>query len=163
MAAKWKIPDLPGFAALIESLKNAMKTSDAAASGVSALQEDIQGLASQTTAALAQANTALGAMDGKKLDKANSTAFTIPTTGWKTADSELEELSGFPVFYDLAVEGVTAKDQAIISLAPSAGEAARACGICTTSETLAGKIRIRAATLPTQSMAAEYRIYTGKE
>lgn len=163
MAAKWKIPDPPGFTALIASIKNAMKTSDAAVSGVSGLQTDIQGLASQTTSALQQVNTALDTMDSKKQDKGGSVPFTIPTTGWHTANDELEEFSGFPVYYDLPVEGVTAKDRATISLAPSAGEAARACGICTTSETLTGKIRIRAATLPTESIAAEYWIHTGKE
>lgn len=163
MAAKWKIPDPLGFAALIDSIKNATKTSDAAASGVSGLQEDIQGLASQTTNTFRQVDTALNTMDSKKLDKTGAVPFTIPTVGWHVADDEAEELSGFPVYYDLPVAGVTAKDRATISLAPSAGEAAMACGICTTSETLAGKIRIRAATLPTQSMEAEYWIHTGKE
>lgn len=163
MSAKWKIPDPLGFSALIESIKNATKTSDAAASGVSGLQQDIQGLASQTTSTFTQVNTALNTMDSAKLDKTNAVQFTIPTTGWKTINDELEEFSGFPVYYDLSVEGVTAKDRATISLAPSAGEAARACGICTTCETLAGKIRIRAATLPTESMVAEYWIHTGKE
>lgn len=163
MDAKWNIPDQPGFSALIESIKNAKRTSDAAASDVSGLQSDIQGLASQTTSTFGQVNTALNTMDGKKQDKTKAVPFTIPTQGWQTANDELEEFSGFPIYYDLPVAGVTAKDRATISLAPSAGEAARACGICTTSETLAGKIRIRAATLPTQSMAAEYWIHTGKE
>lgn len=163
MSAKWKIPDPLGFAALIESIKNAMKASATAVSGVSGLQADIQGLASQTTSTFQQVNTALGTMDSKKQDKGDSVPFTIPTAGWQTANDEQEELSGFPVYYDLPVAGVTANDRATISLAPSAGEAARACGICTTCETLAEKIRIRAATLPTQSMAAEYWIHTGKE
>lgn len=156
---KWKIPDLLGFSALIDSLKTTMKTSDAAASGVSGLQQDIQGLVTQTKNAFTQTNTALQGLDGQKQDKFNNVPFTIPADAWSTDGAENE----YPVFYELAVSGITANDRASIAIAPASVAAAVACGICPTCETVAGKIKIRSTVMPTAAISAEYWIETGKE
>jgi hypothetical protein len=42
-------------------------------------------------------------------------------------------------------------------------DAAKACGLCPASQTLAGKIRVRATTVPTAAIVAEYWIENGKE
>lgn len=157
---KWKLPDLPGFSALIESLKNAKKTSDAAASGVSGLQEDIQGLAKNTTATFAQVNTALGDMDAEKQDKGGPIPVTIPTQGW-TQDSAAQE--AFPLRCELAVAGITAKDRADITIAPAGQGTAYSCGLCRTSETQEGKIIIWSATIPAEAIPAEIWLHQGKE
>lgn len=159
MSAKWKTTDPSGFAALIKSIKNALKASDAAASDVSGLQGDIQNLASQTTQGFQQANTALQTLDGKKLDKTSNVPFVIPANGWNTDESADE----YPIFYELAVEGITAKDRANIAFAPASVTAAVTCGICPTCETVAGKIKIRSTVRPTADLTAEYWIETGKE
>ena len=159
MAATWKIPDLLGFAALIESLKSAKRASDAAVSGVSGLQEDVQGLADRTTTGFQQANAALQTLDAEKLAKTKAVPFSIDPENW-----ELDEKADkYPAFYELVVAGVTAKDRASIALAPSSVAAAVACGMCPTCETIAGKIKIRAAEMPPETIMAEYWIETGKE
>lgn len=152
MSAKWKIPDLPGFAALIDSIKSAV-------SGVSGLRQDIQGLASRTTSSLQQVDTALQTLDGQKLDKGENVPFIIPANGW----NDNEDADEYPIFYELAVEGITAKDRANIAFAPASVAAAVTCGICPTCETVAGKIIIRSAVRPTADLSAEYWIETGKE
>lgn len=159
MSVKWKIPDPLGFAALIESLKATKRTSDASASGVSGLQEDIQGLSDQMTAGFRQANTGLQTMNAEKLDKPEAVSFSIPASGWQADENATE----YPQFYELVVAGVTAKDRASIVLAPSSVAAAVACGLCPTCETLAGKIKIRSTAVPTAAIAGAYWVDTGKE
>ena len=159
MAAKWKIPDLLGFAALIDFLKSTRKAADATASDVSGLQDDVQGLADRTTAGFQQANAALQTLDAEKLAKTNSVPFSIDPESW-----ELDEEAGkYPAFYELVVTGVTAKDRASIALAPASISEAVACGMCPTCETITGKIIIRAAMPPSETITAEYWIETGKE
>lgn len=159
MSVKWKIPDPLGFAALIESLKATKRTSDASASGVSGLQEDVQGLSEQMTAGFRQANEGLQTLDTDKMDKPKAVSFSIPANGWQNDEAASE----YPKFYELAVAGVTAKDRASIVLAPSSVAAAVACGLCPTCETLAGKIKIRSTAVPDAAIAGAYWIDTGKE
>lgn len=155
--AKWKIPDLLGFSTLIDYIKQAKKTSDASASDVSGLRDDIQGLADQTTATFGEVDSALAAMDNDKLDKPNAVAVNIPASGWGSDTS----IAAYPKYYDLAVAGITAKDRASVYIAPTSIETAKSCGICPTCETLAGKIRIRAAQVPSADISAEYWIEKG--
>jgi hypothetical protein len=156
---KWKNLDATGFSTLISFIKQTRKTSDANASEVSGLQEDIQGLAEQTTETFGQVDDALGTMDAEKLDKTSAVVFSIPTSDWGTDDS----VSGYPKYYDIAVEGVTTKDRASIFIAPGSLSAAKACGLCPTNQTLAGKIRVRAAKVPTEAISVEYWLTNGKE
>ncbi len=99
----------------------------------------------------------LEAMDAKKADKPESVSFTIPITGWGSDSTE-----HYPHYYDIAVSGVTANDRADVTLAPSGLDTAVTCGLCQTCETLAGKIRLRAAAGPASEIAAQYWIEQGK-
>lgn len=94
-----------------------------------------------------------------KADKAQAVSITIPAEGWGNETS----VANYPNYYDVQATGVTAADRASVTIAPNSQETAIACGLCPTNETLAGKIRIRAASIPKQSMAAEYWIEQGKE
>jgi len=78
---------------------------------------------------------------------------TIPASGWAS-----DGTSGFPYYYDLPVEGVTAEERADILIPPAGLSAASACGLCPATETLDGKIRVRAVRIPTTAITAEYRI-----
>jgi len=97
-------------------------------------------------------------METNKADKPTAVSCTIPTAGW-----EKDETEGYPQYYDLPVPGVTARDRAEVTLAPSGLDTAAKCGMCQTCETLAGKIRLRAASVPAADIAAEYWIEQGKE
>ena len=117
-----------------------------------------KGWASNQVAQVAQAAAeAMEEMDAVKADKSEGVAVTIPATGWS------QDSGAYPYYYDLAADGVTAKDRADLALAPASIAAAIACGICPATETLAGVIRVRAAKVPAAEMSGEYWICKGKE
>ena len=108
---------------------------------------------------LAQATTELfEEVDAVKLDKPQAVAVSIPATGWQTDEAED---AAYPLYCDISVSGLTPVDIADVRIAPGSQPAARACGLCATSETLAGVIRLRAASAPTEALAAEYVITKG--
>lgn len=154
----WKIPDAFGFSALINSIKQIRRTSDATASDVTDLQGDVQSLASQTTQTFGQVDDALAELDSGKLDKVNEVTVSISTSGWKTDSS----VAAYPKYYELTVTGITVADRVDILIAPASVQTAISCGLCPTCETLAGKVRIRAAQVPTATITARYRIEKGK-
>lgn len=116
----------------------------------------VTGLIGEITGTVADA---LEELANGKMDKTNAVAVTIPTSGW----SEDASSASYPKYYDIAVAGVTASDRAEITIAPGSLGTAKACGLCPTNETLAGKIRVRATSIPEAAIAAEYWIADGKE
>ncbi len=108
---------------------------------------------------LAQATTELfEEVDAVKLDKPQAVAVSIPATGWQT---DAAEDAAYPLYCDISVSGLTPVDIADVRIAPGSQPAAIACGLCTTSETLAGVIRLRAVSAPAEALAAEYVITKG--
>lgn len=89
-------------------------------------------------------------LSGKKADKVSVQSLTIPASGW------MSDNSTFPKYVDIAISGLTADDVVCVIVPPSA--AAKAAGICTVSESLAGKLRIRAQYVPTAAITATYYI-----
>ena len=108
---------------------------------------------------LAQATTELfEEVDAVKLDKPQAVAVSIPATGWQTDEAEG---AAYPLYCDISVSGLTPVDIADVRIAPGSQPTAIACGLCATSETLAGVIRLRAASAPAEALAAEYVITKG--
>ena len=108
---------------------------------------------------LAQATTELfEEVDAVKLDKPQAVAVSIPATGWQTDEAED---AAYPLYCDISVSGLAPVDIADVRIAPGSQPAAIACGLCATSETLAGVIRLRAASAPAEALAAEYVITKG--
>lgn len=91
-----------------------------------------------------------------KADKGSAISITIPTSGWNS-DSTVY----YSEYYDIAVTGVTTSDRASVDIAPSSMSCALSCRLCPVTETLTGKIRIRAVSVPTNSMTANYWIDKG--
>lgn len=102
---------------------------------------------------------ALEELDNDKASKPLAVSVTIPTTGWQ---EDSNEDAAYPQYYDIAVEGVTADDIPTVCIAPASLAAASACGMCQTCETVAGAIRLRAASAPTSAIQAEYRVEQGR-
>jgi len=144
---KWKAFDGKSWTALLSSLARIIGMADANASAISGFGEDFAELSKLTAKDVA-----------KKQDKPAAVSCSIPTTGWAK-----DETAGYPNYYDLPVTGLTAKDRAEITLAPSSIAAAVKCGLCQTCETLTGKIRLRSVSVPTKELTAEYWIEQGKE
>lgn len=124
-----------------------------------ACAEEARDYAGGLVAKLAKTATeAIEELEQAKADKAQSVAITIPATGW-ASDSG----GDYPHYYDIAAEGVTANDRAAITIAPGSLGTAKTCGLCTTNETMAGKIRVRAIQVPAEAISAEFWIEDGKE
>lgn len=108
---------------------------------------------------LAQATTELfEEVDAVKLDKPQAVAVSIPATGWQM---DAAEGVAYPMYCDISVSGLTSVDIADVRIAPDSQPAAIACGLCATSETLAGVIRLRAVSAPAEVLSAEYVITKG--
>lgn len=143
---KWKVFGPQSWAALLSSLARLKEAADENSSTISGLGEDFARFSELTAKDVA----------GKQ-DKPKGISCTIPATGW-----EKDETENYPNYYDMQVIGVTAKDRVEITLAPAGFDAAAECGLCPTCESLADKVRLRAASVPSADIAAEYWIEQGK-
>lgn len=141
------LPD-EGLAVLCSAIKTNEQTAEQAGSAVTQLSQAMRQGFQEIEDALNDFPTA--------------TPFSIPadTSLW-TLDSEEE--TDYKWHHDVTAEGVTAADVAIVTISRSGMEAARRCGLCPQNETLAGKIRLRAISVPPSSIEAEYYVCPGKE
>lgn len=155
MGKNIKIPLEAGFAALCAHIKSIRATADQSGSAVAAL-------AASTAASLEEID---GLLDGKQ-DKGSGIPVVIPAEGWTMdkGDEDAEAAdSSYPYYYDIPAVGVSAIDRVDVTISAGGYDAATACGLCPTSETLAGAIRLRAVAPPTEAMTAEYWLHSGKE
>lgn len=79
----------------------------------------------------------------------------IPATGWKTDSS----VPGYTNYIDIAISGLTAADYVAVDVAPASSAVARAANFVAT-ESRAGILRLRAASVPTATISAQYHIIT---
>ena len=101
------------------------------------------------------AAAALDEMDGVKADKTEFVSFSIPATGWKTDSS----VPGYTNYIDISISGLTAADYVAVDVAPASSVVARAANFVAT-ESRAGILRLRAASVPTATISAQYHIIT---
>ncbi|MCM1295508.1 MAG: hypothetical protein NC311_08180 [Muribaculaceae bacterium] len=137
-----------GLAALCGHIKAIKATAEQYGSAVAAL-------AQSTAASLEEVD---GLLDGKA-EKAAAVEVTIPASGWKQGSGN----ASYPYYYDIAEAGATAKDRADVTISPESVGVAVDCGLCPTTETLQGAIRVRSAVKPTADLTAEYWMHQGKE
>ena len=95
---------------------------------------------------------AIEEIENKKADKARYINITIPASGWQSDNH------AYPKYYDIALEGITENDRADMIIQPESMQIAVNCGFFYMTETFAGKIRVRAMTVPTAAMYAEIGI-----
>lgn len=101
------------------------------------------------------ADTAAAALDEVKADKTEFVSFSIPATGWKTDSS----VPGYTNYIDIAISGLTAADYVAVDVVPASSAVARAANFVAT-ESRAGILRLRAASVPTAAISAQYHIIT---
>lgn len=101
------------------------------------------------------AAAALDEMDGVKADKTEFVSFSIPATGWKTDSS----VPGYTNYIDIAISGLTAADYVAVDVVPASSAVARAANFVAT-ESRVGILRLRAASVPTAAISAQYHIIT---
>lgn len=137
-----------GLAVLCSAIKTNEQTAEQAGSAVTQLSQAMRQGFQEIEDALNDFPTA--------------TPFSIP------ADASLwvldsNEESDYKWHYDVTVTDVSVADVAIVTISRSGMESARRCGLCPQNETLAGKIRLRAISVPPSSIEAEYYVCPGKE
>ena len=88
----------------------------------------------------------------EKQDITAAVPFTIPTTGW-ARDSTLTSY----YYCDISITGLLATDIVDVTPQPESHSVARAAGFIPT-ESMAGKLRLRAASVPTAAIKAQYHI-----
>lgn len=96
---------------------------------------------------------ALEEMHGLKADRATFVSFSIPVTGWKSDSS----VPGYTKYIDIKVDGLTAADSVGVDVDPSSSAVARAADF-TSTESMAGVLRLRAASVPSAAISAQYHI-----
>ncbi len=79
--------------------------------------------------------------------------FTIPVSGWGTDNS----VPDYPNYIDITVSGLLSSDIVAVDVTPGSFKAASLANFAST-ESYNGKFRLRAATVPTEAIAAQYRI-----
>lgn len=105
-------------------------------------------------AAIAQAVAdAMEEMDTAKADKPEYIDIIIPATGWQTDST----VTGYTHYLDIPVEGLTADDKVDVRVAPASKAVADAARF-TTTESLAGVLRLRAANVPSAAITAQYDV-----
>lgn len=113
----------------------------------------------QKNAELAETTAAaLTEMQANKQSAPLCGSATIPAFGWNS-----DGAAPYSYYYDIAVVGVTDKDYPTVTIALGSLEAARSCGLCPNCESLEGKVRLRAANLPTSAIQLNYWIEKGKD
>lgn len=114
------------------------------------------GLVSELATAVTEA---MEEMEAAKADKPQAVSVSIPTEGWQTDDTAGD---AYLRYYDIAVADVTAEDIPAVCISPASQATAAACGLCPTCETMAGVIRLRAASPPRAVIQAEYTVEKGR-
>ena len=92
-------------------------------------------------------------VDKVKADKPEYIDIIIPATGWQTDNT----VPGYTHYLDIPVEGLTADDKVDVRVAPASKAVADAARF-TTTESLAGVLRLRAANVPSAAITAQYDV-----
>lgn len=119
----------------------------------SALEKVKQYAGGHITALASAVTEAIEEMEGLKADKPEYVTFVIPVTGWQTDNT----VPGYPHYIDIPVAGLTAADSVAVDVAPASTAVARAADF-TATQSIAGAVRLRAASVPSAEISAQYHI-----
>lgn len=97
--------------------------------------------------------TGLTLLSTDKHDVNAAVSFTIPTSGWGTDSS----VPSHPNYIDVSVTGLLATDIVDVDVLPGSTTVAQAANF-TATQSYAGYFRLRAKTVPTAAISAQYHI-----
>lgn len=156
-----KVFDDSGLTALGKAIREIKGTADSSMSAVSGLSGEVSTLAEQTSAALAEADRALGDLDSGKQDKSGFQTVAITKAGWKSNTDSETKAAGYAYVYDAAITDATAKDGAESVIYVASMEVAAAAGVCATCDVLNGIVRFYAVNVPTAEITVQVRLIKG--
>lgn len=134
-----------GFPALCAFIAAIKQTADAAGSGVLQLSQGMQ-------ESLAEIEAALN-------DIPSAASITISTSGWV---QDNEATHAYKYYYDIPSSGTTSDDVPVLSISPSSMATAANCGLCSTCESMADKVRVYSKYVPDSSLTATLMVLPGK-
>ena len=108
------------------------------------LKEAVDRLLDRIALVAQTASKSIEEMGKTKADKVNIMSLTIPASGWSS-----DSTAGCPYYLDIPVSGLT--------VAPTCAKTALTAGL-TSTESFAGKLRLRAQQTPTAAITAVYYI-----
>lgn len=89
----------------------------------------------------------------KLLNTGSVKSITIPISGWADGTS-----GDYSKYIDVTVSGMTANHNPVVILDVASQKVAVTCGLCSTVESLAGKLRFRSKSVPTTAMTGVFYI-----
>lgn len=98
-------------------------------------------------------HTCINVLAQGKADVNEKVDFTIPVSGWGTDNS----VPSHPNYIDVAVSGLLATDIVAVDVAPGSASVAEAANF-TSTQSYAGYFRLRAESVPTAAITAQYHI-----
>lgn len=116
------------------------------------LQEAVERLLDRIALVASTAAKSIEEMGSTKADKVKVIPLTIPADGWAS-----DSVAGCPYYLDITVAGLTADDCVAVVIAPASAQAAMDAGM-TCTESMAGKLRLRAKKAPAAALSASYYI-----
>ena len=117
------------------------------------LKEAVDRLLDRIALVAQTASKSIEEMGKTKADKVNILCLnTIPAGGWSS-----DSTAGCPYYLDIPVSGLTANDCVAVVVAPTCAKTALTAGL-TSTESFAGKLRLRAQQTPTAAITAVYYI-----
>ena len=112
------------------------------------LKEAVDRLLDRIALVAKTASKSIEEMGKTKADKVNIMSLTIPASGWSS-----DSTAGCPYYLDIPVSGLTANDCVAVVVAPTCAKTALTAGL-TSTESFAGKLRLRAQQTPTAALTA---------
>lgn len=98
-------------------------------------------------------HTCINVLAQGKADVNEKVDFTIPVSGWGTDNS----VPSHPNYIDVTVSGLLATDIVAVDVAPGSASVAEAANF-TSTQSYAGYFRLRAESVPTAAITAQYHI-----
>lgn len=159
MSFPMKVVTYEGLATLSEFIKQVKQTSDGNTSDVASLQNDLQELASQLAAVLAEVGDCIETLDSSKAYIAVRKDFSLPVNGWVEDTSEEAIEYGYKCV--LTVSGVTSEARADAVLDNLSATLAGDYGMAPVTETVENGVVFRCRTIPEEALSGQLYITQG--
>ena len=90
-----------------------------------------------------------------------ASSISLSTEGWQEV-TPTDSMGEYEYYYDITFASVDASDLPIVSVAPTSLGISANCGLCQTCESLNGKIRMYAKTVPSDTISVSCWVIKGQ-
>ena len=104
-------------------------------------------------------NLSLQEIEAALNDYPSAASVSIGTSGWVKDNNATHS---YKYYYDITEETSTVNDMPVLAIAPESLATAAVCGLCSSCQSMSGKVRIYAMSVPTSPMSGSLMIMPGK-